>query len=85
MYKLQKYADEIKPFGKTLPPLRVDHNIIYLLRGSITVNDQDLSADNSVYVSEFADIHVGKDGATLWRWGISREGAALSLMEGRRD
>src|ERR1700758_4205982 len=82
MYVVNKWADELQPGEEASPTIPAQHSMIYVARGSASVNGQGIDADSAIYVEDFAHIKAGKDGATLWRWGIVPRHEPLSLLSG---
>jgi hypothetical protein len=82
MYVVNKWADELQPGAEASPTIPAQHSMIYVARGSASVNGQGIDADSAIYVEDFAHIKAGKDGATLWRWGIVPRHEPLSLLSG---
>jgi hypothetical protein len=82
MYVVNKWADELQPGAEASPTIPAQHSMIYVARGSASVNGQGIDADSAIYVEDFAHIKAGKDGATLWRWGIVPRHEPFSLLSG---
>jgi hypothetical protein len=70
MYLLNKWADALQAGAEAVPTIPAQHSVIYIARGSASVNGQLIDNDSAVYVEDFVHIKAGKDGATIWRWGI---------------
>ncbi len=72
MYTLRLYHDAYAPDSLTADDLEAQHSIAYVLKGSVTVNGQALSADQAMYVKDVAAVEAGPEGATVWRWELVR-------------
>lgn len=83
MYLVQHYLDEFEPHAHNTQELMAQHNIIYVVRGDLSVNGNNIGPDAACYVEDYANIHAGQHGAKLWRWTITREAdKPLPLLQG---
>ena len=78
MYVLSKWSDQLSPGARVEQPAPAQHSIIYIDRGSATLNDQALSAGDSFYVENSLHLLAGPEGVTLWRWAIQSVGGGES-------
>ena len=83
MYVTQLFADTFESNKCTTGVLLAQHNVIYVVRGEVSVKQQTYGADSAFYVEDQADFQAGSDGALLWRWTISvQDSPTLALMKG---
>jgi redox-sensitive bicupin YhaK (pirin superfamily) len=69
MYVVNKWADELQPGAEASPTIPAQHSMIYVARGSASVNGQGIDADSAIYVEDFAHIKAGKDGGNALAMG----------------
>jgi hypothetical protein len=82
MYTLRLYHDHFGPNAKTIPDLEAQHSIVYIHKGSATVNGQLLKKDTAVYSPDVTTIEAGPTGARVWRWDLVRTGEPNNLAHG---
>ncbi len=56
---------------------------IYVSAGQVTINGTVLEQDDGIVSSEELTIVAGGQGATLWRWEVTPESAAVAALAGR--
>jgi hypothetical protein len=66
-YLLKLFHDNLAANAKVAPGLEAQHSIIYVWKGSASVNDEKVGADAAAYAEDFASIEAGPEGAVLWR------------------
>ena len=72
MFTLRLYDDLFAPNAKTNQGLKAQHSIVYVYRGSATVNGQPLGQNAAMYCKDVASIAAGPEGAAIWRWELVR-------------
>jgi len=82
MYTLRLYHDRFGPNTKTIPDLEAQHSIVYIYKGSATVNGQLLKEDAAVYSQDVTTIQAGPNGAWVWRWDLVRTSEPNNLAHG---
>ncbi len=82
-FLLKLFHDELAPNSGVTPGLQAQHSIIYIWKGSATVNGKLAKADSAVYAEDFASIKAGRAGAVLWRWELVPESDPLHLLQGK--
>ena len=82
MYLLKLFHDDLAANAKLTPGLEAQHSIIYVWKGSATVNDEQVNADSAAYAEDFAAIKAGPEGAVLWRWELVPENDPVHLLLG---
>ncbi len=82
-FLLKLFHDDLAPNSGVTPGLEVQHSIIYVWKGSATVNGKLAKADSAVYSGDFASIKAGRAGAVLWRWELVPENDPLHLLQGK--
>ena len=83
MYTLNKWADDLGPEGVSTPALLAQHMIIYVARGSVKVNGEELTEGAATYAQDVVALEASTEGASLWRWGIRADDAPLGLIQGK--
>ena len=58
-YLLKLFHDELSPNSIVTPGLESQHTIIYLWKGSTTINSELVKMDSAVYCEDFAAIQAG--------------------------
>ena len=81
-YLLKLFHDRLPPNAAVTPGLESQHMIIYLWKGSATINSELIESDSAVYCEDFAAIQAGTEGAVLWRWELIPEDDPLHLLQG---
>jgi hypothetical protein len=82
-YLLKLFHDELTPNSAVTLGLEAQHSIIYVWKGSATVNGKLVKADSAAYAEDFATIKAGAKGAVLWRWELVPEGDPIHLLQGK--
>ena len=80
MYSLRLFHDMV-PAGIELKPIPCQHQIIYVFQGKITVNEEEVSADEAKYVQDCARIMVWED-SIIWRFQLLRTSHELDYAQG---
>ena len=62
--------------------LQAQHSIVYLRKGSATINGDVAPADSAVYAGDVVTMTAGPQGATLWRWELAPKADTLHLLTG---
>jgi hypothetical protein len=65
------HANQAQPFDAALP------RAIYVAAGSVTIANQELSADSGTVLLDAPTITAGPKGANLWRWELSDDTADI--------
>jgi hypothetical protein len=82
MYELQKFDDEIDANASVAAGRLGQHNLLYLVEGSATVDGAGLEAGMGVCAGDCASVRAGSAGARIWRWSLNRTGAPSGSQEG---
>jgi hypothetical protein len=82
MYTLCKWADELAPTTVSNPITDVQHTMIYVARGTATVNGRTLQEGESAYTEDALILSAGASGATVWRWGLRSDRSGLGTANG---
>ena len=80
MYSLRLFQDTI-PAGVTVKPIECQHQIIYVYRGSITMNDVRVGCDAAQYAQDCTRIAALED-SIIWRFQLLRTSEPLHYAEG---
>lgn len=80
MYLLKLFHDDLLPNSSVL--LQAQHSIVYLRKGSATINGDVAPADSAVYAGDVVTMTAGPQGATLWRWELAPKADTLHLLTG---
>ena len=81
-YLLKLFHDELGTNSEVTPGLESQHTIIYVWKGSATMNREIVEADSAVYYEDFVAIKAGPEGAVLWRWELVPECDPIHLLQG---
>ena len=81
-YLLKLFHDELAPNSTVNPELQTQHTIIYVWKGSATINGELVKADSAAYSEDFAAIKSSTEGVVLWRWELVPETDPLHLLQG---
>ncbi len=81
-YLLKLFHDELAANAAVNPGLQAQHTIIYVWKGSATINAELVKADSATYVEDFATIKASPKDAVLWRWELVPETDPLHLLQG---
>lgn len=82
MFTLRQYQDCFAAGAATEQDLEAQHGLVYVYRGSATVNGQSLQEDMGVYYRDMATITAGPTGAVLWRWELVRTSDSNNIARG---
>jgi hypothetical protein len=82
-YLLKLFHDRLPSHSEVTPGLESQHTIIYVWKGSATVNGTLVKSDSAVYNEDFALIKSGPSGTVLWRWELVPESDPLHLLQGK--
>jgi hypothetical protein len=82
MFTLRQYQDRLPPAAVARPDLEAQHGLVYVYKGSATVNGRLLEEDTGGYYRDVATVEAGPAGAVVWRWELVRTEAANNLAEG---
>jgi hypothetical protein len=82
-YLLKLFHDELTAGAAVEPGLEAQHCIIYVWKGSVSINGSVFEADSAAYVSDFAAVEAQGKGATLWRWELVPESDPIHLLKGK--
>jgi len=85
MYELQKFDDEIDASAIVAVGCFGQHNLLYMVGGSATIDGADIEAGMAVCAGDCASIQAGSAGARIWRWSLDRTGARIGFQEGTRS
>jgi hypothetical protein len=82
-YLLKLFHDRLAPNSEAIPGLEAQHSILYVWKGSASVNEKKLEADTAVYVQDFAAIKAGPDKTVIWRWELVPDTDPVHLLKGK--
>ncbi len=80
MYSLRLFHDTI-PAGVEIEPICCQHQIIYVHKGKILLNDKELGADTADYAQDCARVEALED-SVIWRFQLLRTSAPLDYAKG---
>ncbi len=81
-YLMKLFHDTLAANSEATPGLEAQHSIIYIWKGSVTINGIPLETDSAMYCEDFASIKAGQQGAVLWRWELIPESDPLHSLKG---
>jgi len=81
MYLLKLFHDNLPPNSEVM--LQAQHSMIYVWKGSATINDNAVAADSAVYAADVVAVKAGAKGAVLWRWELVPKTDPLHLLNGK--
>ena len=81
-YLMKLFHDSLSPNSEVTPGLEAQHSILYIWKGSASINGKLVEADSAVYCEDFATIKAGQEGATLWRWELVPETDPFHFLKG---
>jgi len=81
-YLLNLFHDKFSQNVEVIPGVESQHSIIYVWKGSATINGKEFNADSTIYAEDFASIKAGLEGAILWRWELVPENDPIHLLKG---
>ena len=82
MYELQKFDDEIDADASFAAGRLGQHNLLYVVEGSATVDGVEVGTGMGVSAGDCASVRAGSSGALIWRWSLNRTGAPSAPQEG---
>ncbi len=82
MFQLRLFHDVYDPEVSLKSDHPVPHSIFYLYKGSAELDGTTLAEDEARYISEYAPVSAGRDGATIWRWELVDRNARLGVLDG---
>lgn len=80
MYSLRLFQDFI-PSGVEISPIRCQHQILYVYRGTVTVNDLVVAADHAQYAQDCSRVAAQTD-SIVWRFQLLRTSEPLIYAAG---
>lgn len=81
-YLMKLFHDSLAANAEVTPGLEAQHSILYMWKGSASINGKLLETDSAVYCEDFATIKAGQEGAGLWRWELVPETDPLHFLKG---
>ncbi|HEY0814475.1 MAG TPA: hypothetical protein VGE11_14450 [Pseudonocardia sp.] len=82
MYQLRLFCDTVSPDMEVAGVGPAPPSISYLYRGSATVAGAEIKQGEATYFRDDSTIRAGSEGATIWRWEITRREADLGVLRG---
>lgn len=81
MFHLRLFHDVYEPGASLKSEHPVPPSIFYVYRGSAEVDGASLAEDEARFVSDYAPVTAGSDGATVWRWELVDRDVPFRIAE----